>query len=61
MEFNETELAVISCALRIAADQYKANAEELKACQSLADQFSKQEQDAMRIYHSIGDTAGILA
>lgn len=73
MNFNETELGVISNALRVAAEHFQANASELQAnygnavgqgmeglCR-LSEQFGRQAHEAQKLYDAIVTKTGIAS
>lgn len=60
MKFNETQLGVISNALRVAAEQFKEDAAKL-AEQSISARFALQATEAMALYNAIAEKTGIAS
>lgn len=61
MKFNETQLGVISNALRVAAERFKENAANMRedGDPRLAAQFERQDHEATELYDAIAKTSGI--
>jgi hypothetical protein len=62
MKFSETDLGVISNALRVAAERFDENTALLaKVDARVADQFKRQAIEAYRIYDGIANQTGIAS
>lgn len=61
MRFNETDLHVISNALRVAAERFKEHAEYAEAPERLRTQFNRQSNEATRVYDAISQESGIAS
>jgi hypothetical protein len=62
MKFGETDLDVISNALRVAAERFDENAKVFAETQTyIAEQFTRQASEARRIYDSIASQTSIAS
>jgi hypothetical protein len=60
MTFTDTQLGMITNALRVASDQFKENARELDGSYPrLADQFRRQASDNTALYNAIAERTGV--